>query len=128
MMADWVICVQSFCDVASANHDHLPAVFSHVGVQPPLAHAARQGLTVVAMVGHGLIGARVEFARRLVLAIVSTTPASTRGDPVSSLHEGPRRVAFAGTRRLVSGRHARQSSPVQAPIEDWAGNGSRQAG
>lgn len=41
-------------DVAPANHDNVLAVFSRAGVQPQLVHAARQWLTVIAMVAHGL--------------------------------------------------------------------------
>lgn len=41
-------------DVAPANHDNVIAIFSRAGIQPKLAHAARQWLTIVAMVANGL--------------------------------------------------------------------------
>jgi len=41
-------------EVAPANHDNVLAVFSQAGIHPKLVHAARQWLTVVAMVAHGL--------------------------------------------------------------------------
>ncbi|MCO5120574.1 MAG: LysR family transcriptional regulator [Burkholderiaceae bacterium] len=41
-------------EVAPANHDNVLAVFSQAGIHPRLVHAARQWLTVIAMVAHGL--------------------------------------------------------------------------
>lgn len=41
-------------DVAPANHDNVIAVFSRAGIHPKIAHAARQWLTIVAMVANGL--------------------------------------------------------------------------
>ncbi len=41
-------------EVAPANHDNVLAVFSRSGIHPRLVHAARQWLTVIAMVAHGL--------------------------------------------------------------------------
>lgn len=41
-------------DVAPANHDNVIAIFSRAGIHPRTAHAARQWLTIVAMVANGL--------------------------------------------------------------------------
>jgi DNA-binding transcriptional LysR family regulator len=41
-------------DVAPANHDNVIAIFNRAGVHPRTIHAARQWLTVIAMVSHGL--------------------------------------------------------------------------
>ena len=41
-------------DVAPANHDNVIAIFSRAGIQPQTVHAARQWLTIVAMVANGL--------------------------------------------------------------------------
>jgi len=41
-------------EVAPANYDNVLAVLSQVGIHPRLVHAARQWLTVIAMVAHGL--------------------------------------------------------------------------
>ena len=41
-------------DVAPANHDNVIAIFSRAGIHPKTVHAARQWLTVVAMVANGL--------------------------------------------------------------------------
>lgn len=41
-------------DVAPANHDNVIAIFSHAGIHPKTLHAAKQWLTVVAMVSQGL--------------------------------------------------------------------------
>lgn len=41
-------------DVAPANHDNVIAIFSRAGIHPQTAHAARQWLTIVAMVANGL--------------------------------------------------------------------------
>ncbi len=41
-------------DVAPANHDNVIAIFSQAGIHPTTVHAARQWLTIVAMVAHGL--------------------------------------------------------------------------
>ena len=41
-------------DVAPANHDNIIATFSRAGIHPRTCHAARQWLTVVAMVAHGM--------------------------------------------------------------------------
>lgn len=41
-------------DVAPANHDNVIAIFSRAGIQPQIVHAARQWLTIVAMVANGL--------------------------------------------------------------------------
>lgn len=41
-------------DVAPANHDSVIAIFSRAGIHPRTLHAARQWLTVVAMVSQGL--------------------------------------------------------------------------
>jgi DNA-binding transcriptional LysR family regulator len=41
-------------DVAPANHDNVIAIFARAGIHPQIAHAARQWLTIVAMVANGL--------------------------------------------------------------------------
>ncbi len=41
-------------EVAPANYDNVIAVFSRAGIHPQTAHAARQWLTVIAMVANGL--------------------------------------------------------------------------
>ena len=41
-------------DVAPAHHDHVVATFSRAGIHPRMVHAARQWLTVVALVAGGL--------------------------------------------------------------------------
>lgn len=41
-------------DVAPANHDNVIAIFSRAGIHPQTVHAARQWLTIVAMVANGL--------------------------------------------------------------------------
>lgn len=41
-------------EVAPANYDNVVAVFSQSGIHPRLVHAARQWLTVIALVAHGL--------------------------------------------------------------------------
>ena len=41
-------------DVAPANHDNVIAIFSRAGMHPKIVHAARQWLTIVAMVANGL--------------------------------------------------------------------------
>ena len=41
-------------EVSPANHDNVIAIFSRAGIHPQTAHAARQWLTIVAMVANGL--------------------------------------------------------------------------
>jgi len=41
-------------EVSPANYDNVIAIFSRAGIHPRTAHAARQWLTIVAMVAHGL--------------------------------------------------------------------------
>jgi DNA-binding transcriptional LysR family regulator len=41
-------------DVAPANYDNVIAIFSRAGIHPKTIHAARQWLTIVAMVANGL--------------------------------------------------------------------------
>src|SRR5438034_10702922 len=41
-------------DVSPANYDNVVAIFSKAGIHPQTVHAARQWLTVVAMVAEGL--------------------------------------------------------------------------
>lgn len=41
-------------DIAPANHDNVIAIFNRAGIHPRTVHAARQWLTVVAMVANGL--------------------------------------------------------------------------
>lgn len=41
-------------EVAPANYDNVIAIFSRAGIHPRTAHAARQWLTIIAMVAHGL--------------------------------------------------------------------------
>lgn len=41
-------------DVAPANYDNVIAIFSRAGIHPRIAHAARQWLTIIAMVANGL--------------------------------------------------------------------------
>lgn len=41
-------------DVAPANHDNVIAIFSRAGIYPKTVHAARQWLTIIAMVANGL--------------------------------------------------------------------------
>ncbi|MCD2513348.1 LysR substrate-binding domain-containing protein [Comamonas endophytica] len=41
-------------DVAPANYDNVIAIFSRAGIHPQIAHAARQWLTIIAMVANGL--------------------------------------------------------------------------
>lgn len=41
-------------EVSPANYDNVIAIFSRVGIHPRTVHAARQWLTIVAMVAHGL--------------------------------------------------------------------------
>lgn len=41
-------------DVSPANYDNVIAIFSRAGIHPRTVHAARQWLTIVAMVAHGL--------------------------------------------------------------------------
>jgi DNA-binding transcriptional LysR family regulator len=41
-------------DVSPANYDNVIAIFSKAGMHPRIAHAARQWLTIVAMVAEGL--------------------------------------------------------------------------
>jgi len=41
-------------EVAPTTYDSLIAVFSQAGIHPRLVHAARQWLTVIAMVAHGM--------------------------------------------------------------------------
>ena len=59
-------------EVAPGNHDNVVAVFSQAGVHPKLVHAARQWLTVVAMVANGL-----------GIALVPASMARSRMDGVS---------------------------------------------
>ncbi|MCO3695722.1 hypothetical protein FA140_30090 [Pseudomonas aeruginosa] len=40
--------------VAPANHDNVIAILSRAGVHPRAVHAARQWLTIIAMVANGL--------------------------------------------------------------------------
>jgi DNA-binding transcriptional LysR family regulator len=65
-------------DVAPANHDSVIAIFSRAGIHPQTVHAARQWLTVVAMVANGLG--------------ISLVPRSLSRSKV----EGVKFVAFAG--------------------------------
>ena len=65
-------------DVAPANHDNVIAILSRAGIHPRTVHAARQWLTIVAMVANGLG--------------VSLVPRSLSRSRV----EGVRFVAFAG--------------------------------
>lgn len=41
-------------EVSPANHDNVIAIFSRAGIHPQTTHAARQWLTIVAMVANGL--------------------------------------------------------------------------
>ncbi len=41
-------------EVSPANYDNVIAIFSRIGIHPRTVHAARQWLTIVAMVAHGL--------------------------------------------------------------------------
>nr|WP_251011128.1 LysR substrate-binding domain-containing protein [Variovorax paradoxus] len=41
-------------DVSPANYDNVIAIFSRAGIHPRIVHAARQWLTIVAMVAQGL--------------------------------------------------------------------------
>lgn len=41
-------------EVAPANHDNVIAIFSRAGIHPKTVHAARQWLTIIAMVANGL--------------------------------------------------------------------------
>lgn len=41
-------------DVAPANYDNVIAIFSRAGIHPRIANAARQWLTIIAMVANGL--------------------------------------------------------------------------
>lgn len=41
-------------EVSPANYDNIIAIFSRAGIHPRTVHAARQWLTIVAMVAHGL--------------------------------------------------------------------------
>lgn len=41
-------------EVSPANYDNVIAIFSRAGIHPRTVHAARQWLTIVAMVAHGL--------------------------------------------------------------------------
>ncbi len=41
-------------DVAPANHDNVIAIFNRAGIHPKTVHAARQWLTIIAMVANGL--------------------------------------------------------------------------
>jgi DNA-binding transcriptional LysR family regulator len=41
-------------EVAPANHDNVIAIFSQAAIHPTTVHAARQWLTIIAMVAHGL--------------------------------------------------------------------------
>ncbi|PPJ40307.1 LysR substrate-binding domain-containing protein, partial [Pseudoxanthomonas sp. KAs_5_3] len=41
-------------DVSPANYDNVITIFSRAGVHPKTVHAARQWLTIVAMVAEGL--------------------------------------------------------------------------
>jgi DNA-binding transcriptional LysR family regulator len=41
-------------DIAPANHDNVIAIFNRAGIHPRTVHAARQWLTIVAMVANGL--------------------------------------------------------------------------
>ena len=41
-------------DVAPANYDNVIAIFSRAGIHPQISHAARQWLTIIAMVANGL--------------------------------------------------------------------------
>lgn len=67
-------------EVSPANYDNVIAIFSRVGIHPRTVHAARQWLTIVAMVAHGLG--------------ISLVPSSIARSRV----EGVRFVPFSGAR------------------------------
>ena len=72
-------------DVAPANHDNVVAIFSRAGIHPRTHHAARQWLTVVAMVSQGL-----------GIALVPSSLARSRVDGVRFVpFDGPAAVSPA---------------------------------
>jgi DNA-binding transcriptional LysR family regulator len=101
-------------DVAPANHDHVIAIFSRAGIHPRTVHAARQWLTVIAMVAHGLGVSIVprSLARSRLHGVRFVRFA---GDPVgspASLVWNPERLSTAA-RSLVE--TARRLVPAAGP-------------
>lgn len=87
-------------DVAPANHDNVLAVFSRAGIEPRLVHAARQWLTVIALVAQGLGIALVpgRLARSRIGGVVFVPIAGMRARSGAALawHQGSSNTALAG--------------------------------
>jgi DNA-binding transcriptional LysR family regulator len=70
--------------VAPANHDNVIAVFSRAGVHPRTMHAARQWLTIIAMVANGLgVSIVPRSLARTEIRGVSFVPLTTKTDHMS---------------------------------------------
>jgi len=97
-------------DVAPANHDNVIAIFSQAGIHPTTVHAARQWLTIVAMVAHGLgvalvprslAQSKVEGVRFVRLKDVkATSPALLAWNPE---YEVPALASFLKVARAIVG-------------------------
>lgn len=70
--------------VAPANHDNVIAIFSRAGVHPRTVHAARQWLTIIAMVANGLgVSIVPKSLARTEVRGVAFVPLAAKGEPVS---------------------------------------------
>jgi DNA-binding transcriptional LysR family regulator len=70
--------------VAPANHDNVIAVFSRAGVHPRTVHAARQWLTILAMVANGMgVSIVPKSLARTEVRGVAFVPLATDKDTVS---------------------------------------------
>lgn len=87
-------------EVAPANHDNLVAVFSRAGIQPKLVHAARQWLTVIAMVAHGLgialVPQSLANTRMNGVVFIPLLHLPTRTGALLAWRPRPRNMALAG--------------------------------
>lgn len=96
-------------EVAPANHDNVIAVFSRAGIHPRTRHAARQWLSIVALVASGLgvalvpasIGrARIAGARLVPIQGMEPSAVAALAWPVAA-QDTPMLAAFIGVAREV---------------------------
>lgn len=102
-------------EVAPANHDNVIAVFSRAGIHPRTRHAARQWLSIVALVGSGMgvalvpaSIARAGIAGARLVPICGLEPAAVAALawPVAA-QETPVLAAFIAVAREILGQTGR---------------------
>ncbi|MEK8052750.1 LysR family transcriptional regulator [Ideonella sp. DXS22W] len=100
-------------EVSPANHDNVIAVFSRAGIHPQTVHAARQWLTIVAMVAQGLG--------------VSLVPSSLAQSRVAGVRFVPLRGAPVAAPALLVWNPGRSSAALEgfiaAAARHWPGAG-----